>query len=504
MSSPQNGLGPSLVGGGPTGKAYTVPPRPKPGRKPATDEPASKRKAQNRESQRAFRARKAAKVQELQEESDAMRQKYEAIMNANLAEIDKLKNDIRGLAHQVTNLAQEREYWKEQFNRLKDSNTPASLDQDLPNPYNNQMLFQAPFSNARPDSSRGSIGSAHAFATSDTGNAIGGCGDCKPDDCQCMKEIANDMSFQPMEAVPLPQRSGLSPMTGIEGNIKAQSNEDEGFEEREIDFTTKFQRSNTRAQQLPTTLMPSNDMSKVQDCGWCEGRPELCLCKDASLRPDGADELAPISRAISPDAMEDIKLGPVINGPGSCTDCQANPKQRAWCQRVAQLRGEATPPLSRRGSKNSSRSRSVSLDVMEPKVVSRIDLNKPCASPTVGERSIGCSDAFKLLDGRVPVDDDHMDWRHLKPISQTSMPADGGRGIFTMEPGMYSAMELDASSILTTLQHASRPLKPRRGDGAYAPLVRIAEERRKAGDSPMAGPNDHSSLGTVSAFNMDR
>lgn len=84
------------------------------------------------------------------------------------------------------------------------------------------------------------------------------------------------------------------------------------------------------------------------------------------------------------------------------------------------------------------------------------------------------------------------------------MPADGGRGIFTMEPGMYSAMELDASSILTTLQHASRPLKPRRGDGAYAPLVRIAEERRKAGDSPMAGPNDHSSLGTVSAFNMDR
>lgn len=45
-----------------------IPPRPKPGRKPATDSPSSKRKEQNREAQRAYRARKAQQCDELEEE----------------------------------------------------------------------------------------------------------------------------------------------------------------------------------------------------------------------------------------------------------------------------------------------------------------------------------------------------------------------------------------------------------------------------------------------------
>ncbi|EPQ66639.1 hypothetical protein BGT96224_4650 [Blumeria graminis f. sp. tritici 96224] len=38
-----------------TRKEWVIPPRPKPGRKPATDTPPTKRKAQNRAAQRAFR-----------------------------------------------------------------------------------------------------------------------------------------------------------------------------------------------------------------------------------------------------------------------------------------------------------------------------------------------------------------------------------------------------------------------------------------------------------------
>jgi hypothetical protein len=70
-SSPSSSFGPSTPGAGPTSQRYEIPPRPKPGRKPATDEPASKRKAQNRESQRAFRARKVAKLEEMQSTLDA-------------------------------------------------------------------------------------------------------------------------------------------------------------------------------------------------------------------------------------------------------------------------------------------------------------------------------------------------------------------------------------------------------------------------------------------------
>ena len=75
-SPPSSVVGPSTPGAGPTSQRYEIPPRPKPGRKPATDEPASKRKAQNRESQRAFRARKVAKLEEMQSTLDACEKRH--------------------------------------------------------------------------------------------------------------------------------------------------------------------------------------------------------------------------------------------------------------------------------------------------------------------------------------------------------------------------------------------------------------------------------------------
>ncbi|GMG32834.1 unnamed protein product [Ambrosiozyma monospora] len=49
-----------------TSKEWVLPPRPKPGRKPSADTPATKRKAQNRAAQRAFRERRANRVSELE------------------------------------------------------------------------------------------------------------------------------------------------------------------------------------------------------------------------------------------------------------------------------------------------------------------------------------------------------------------------------------------------------------------------------------------------------
>lgn len=64
-----------------TSKEWVVPPRPKPGRKPATDTPPSKRKAQNRAAQRAFRERRAARVAELEEQIEELREDHEKIQN---------------------------------------------------------------------------------------------------------------------------------------------------------------------------------------------------------------------------------------------------------------------------------------------------------------------------------------------------------------------------------------------------------------------------------------
>ncbi|KAG6065719.1 hypothetical protein E4U33_005775 [Claviceps sp. LM78 group G4] len=71
---------PSLISQGTkismTSKEWIIPPRPKPGRKPATDTPPTRRKAQNRAAQRAFRERRAARVGELEQQLDEIKDGY--------------------------------------------------------------------------------------------------------------------------------------------------------------------------------------------------------------------------------------------------------------------------------------------------------------------------------------------------------------------------------------------------------------------------------------------
>jgi hypothetical protein len=72
--TPNTPLTPNLSVGGPmvsmTSKDRAIPPRPKPGRKSATGTSLTKRGAQNRAAQKAFRERKAAYVHKLEQELD--------------------------------------------------------------------------------------------------------------------------------------------------------------------------------------------------------------------------------------------------------------------------------------------------------------------------------------------------------------------------------------------------------------------------------------------------
>lgn len=69
---------------------YVVPPRPKPGRKPSLDAPASKRKAQNRESQRIYRERKAVAVKQLEAQIADQAQEFEKKQRELQSQIDQL------------------------------------------------------------------------------------------------------------------------------------------------------------------------------------------------------------------------------------------------------------------------------------------------------------------------------------------------------------------------------------------------------------------------------
>jgi hypothetical protein len=311
-------------------------------------------------------------------------------------------------------------------------------------------------------------------------NMQSGCNRCTPEHCACLADLTHDLQF-----------SGDAMAGVLRDDHGELDDEKHPHVEYEVDFTEKF-----RTKHHPVAFAPSMEQPKITDCGFCEGQKDICIC-DPPTRVDSADESTSLPRMASGSSAEGIKPKMAMTGPGSCADCQSNPQQRAWCQRVAQLRSEASPSSSRRNSSKSS-----SLDIMEPKVSTSIDMSAGFSSPVGTGRTVGCSEAFKLLDGRVSTDPNDMDWRQLKPVSQTFARQEARRDTFTMEPGMYSAMELDASSILTTLQHAQRPLRPRPSDGPHAPLIEEAEERRRASFSPMTKVEDHPMMDAISHYNI--
>ncbi|GAB1314467.1 Hap4 transcription factor, heteromerization domain protein [Madurella fahalii] len=80
-----------------TSKEWVIPPRPKPGRKPATDTPPTKRKAQNRAAQRAFRERRAARVGELEEQLEEEKETHERTVRELQERISHLEIETQTL-----------------------------------------------------------------------------------------------------------------------------------------------------------------------------------------------------------------------------------------------------------------------------------------------------------------------------------------------------------------------------------------------------------------------
>jgi hypothetical protein len=484
----------SPMGGGPTRQNYVVPPRPKPGRKPATDEPASKRKAQNRESQRAFRARKAAKVSELQAQVDTTEQKHRRELTDKIAELSQRDTQLRELKAILAQVqaaeqraAQERDYWKERANHEQGQNQV--LLQQLKarggsiSAYAGAPFFPAAFPFSRQDSpARESISSFTSYGTPKALDI--GCGNCKANgECPCMEEMAKistpTTTFIP--AIPLVQpipRTNRSPMKGLQGQTPPND-----YADREIDFTAQFASKRPRLDTRPSIAFLTQTSESDSRCGFCTDESN-CLCKDESLRNlqevqrNGDQILLPPrdwARAMA-NGSRSARNGSAITGQaGTCDDCQANPRQRAWCQRVAQLRGSGNDFMPSPSSRSRNSSIGSGIDPLSSRVDSATipDMNLP-------KSSIGCSDTFKLLDGRVPMDNDKMDWVYsLNPVSPHTVRRDT---LPTLEPQRkYSALELDTAGVIATLQQSMAPLVPRQSDGAHIDLVRIAAEARLNG-----------------------
>ena len=138
-----------------TSKEWVLPPRPKPGRKPSIDTPASKRKAQNRAAQRAFRERRAGRVQELEEKLMDVEKERDVKEMGLVNTINKLKVENQFLLKSIDQLRNDMNAFKNANGGSSQANTQQNT---MVSQYNTISHFK---SNPSPNSR--STGSPSGF-----------------------------------------------------------------------------------------------------------------------------------------------------------------------------------------------------------------------------------------------------------------------------------------------------------------------------------------------------
>jgi hypothetical protein len=405
-----------------------IPPRPKPGRKPATDTPPTKRKAQNRAAQRAFRERRAARVGELEEqlkETEEERQKRENEMHEQIiqqhAEISRLEGDVQRLHDEAVT-------WRSRYFELQRRFDDERSDKDaallelaylrngsraigtnaVPLPPRRPQTLQKPQPTTIPQDTieaaqvSDPLGCGGCTATStcacvETAMSISaaGCGNCTVDShCQCLEETLKVTNLEIPTSTDLKRPLSIVPDTN---STKRSRLSVEVPDAQEIDFTAQF--SQPRATYLSKSSDDQMDSSMSQvpteSCGFCADGT-YCACAEAAGTLSRAAEqgnenrLAPLlnevtpppsdSGVTSPDAIG-FKLPPLhpnhrihhplesepayapliprlrelpakasasaqasCSGvPGSCKQCQEDPRSGLFCRSLAAARASNGP-----------------------------------------------------------------------------------------------------------------------------------------------------------------
>ncbi|GKT41296.1 BZIP transcription factor hapX [Colletotrichum spaethianum] len=299
-----------------TTKEWVIPPRPKPGRKPATDTPPTKRKAQNRAAQRAFRERRAARVGELEEQLDEIREGHEKAEK-------ELKDRVHGLEMELQSfksrcLVLENMLDRERKDRVKAEtelegqkrrwSEQALAPRRLPSPRrrDSQLTHHEPptpsVGHSNQPFSISQIVSPQDSTHMEDSPAPFGCGSCGPDGCACANDILTDTvtgcgnctlggrcacleeTIKSAIISDLKRAPSPSAVTSTEKRHRAEPTPPE--EETEIDFTAMFSKKPPVHQPTTSTLMQSQpqlpSMAFKDSCGFCKDG-SYCLCADTSM-----------------------------------------------------------------------------------------------------------------------------------------------------------------------------------------------------------------------------
>ena len=229
-----------------TSKEWVVPPRPKPGRKPATDTPPTKRKAQNRAAQRAFRERRAARVGELEEQMKQIEDEHEQEEDALRATIERLETELQ---HYRTDMAQ----WVDRCRRLEE-----------------ELAALKPSNSTSHD--------VEVVATNDTSI---GCGNCTLESrCQCIDDALAAMDGDPAQDDQHnhhEKRPHSPSHASTKKRIKLEPKES-----LETDFTTVCASKSADALRVDNH---SPTPAVADPCGFCsDGTP--CICAEVAAEQE--------------------------------------------------------------------------------------------------------------------------------------------------------------------------------------------------------------------------
>ncbi|CZS93057.1 hypothetical protein WAI453_000791 [Rhynchosporium graminicola] len=450
-----------------TRKEWIIPPRPKPGRKPATDTPPTKRKAQNRAAQRAFRERRAARVGELEEQLDEVKddhQKREADLRNKVskleAEIERFSGEIHSWRVRCDTLDRIAEYERKEKeaalselsylrNGAKTTGTDAvplpprhlrHHDSKAVEPQQHQVPeldSQMGCGGCTSTSNCACVEQAMAISTS-------GCGNCTPDThCACLEEtIKGAENIPPMEL--------KRPHSPAGQYIEKRQRYSEPSTPLEIDFTAQFSSKPIQSQEVVQTI----NRPPGESCGFCE-EGTYCMCAEAAnaanqeYRDD--NRLAPLLNENTPPLSDSeveapsrklpslqplqmhrpVNAAPAnscVNGPGTCQQCQSDPKSGLFCRSLAAIRASGgTVPDGCCGGNAGGGGCCKTL---------------PVATPSQPPPSLSCADTYKTLSTHKNFDQASDELNTWLGSLHATPPAHPGR----------APMEVEAASVMGVLK----------------------------------------------------
>ncbi|KAI4279208.1 MAG: hypothetical protein LQ337_000443 [Flavoplaca oasis] len=321
-----------------THKEWVIPPRPKPGRKPAADTPPTKRKAQNRQAQRAFRERRAARVGELEDLMKRMEEEDASEQSELRARIQSLESELDSYRQTLLLWQQRMEDLKAEGQREKTLRKIAQAELMLLSDRPKQVTDAVPLPARSVRQQRQPVtGDAFDNAQSlDQHKDIPlGCGKCSQDTrCECIEQAFRIDDIDTNNRNALGKRPHSPPSDQDIKRIRSTASEEP--QANEIDFTARF------SSKKPPNLITSASSASIplpenpDPCGFCKDG-SACICAEMALESMKAE-----NRTSSANDFKAITSStpsnPCSNGPGTCDQCLVDANSTLFCKSLAATR----------------------------------------------------------------------------------------------------------------------------------------------------------------------